>query len=247
MTFINVRLRTQLIYKLWGAHLAAIVSFQLFKVGVEGGSWELRSPARFSLIRCEGGFFYLFIKKCFSKMGRAGQLNLKNTDLAILILCEPTLIPGCSQNNGTEPRIWTKLEQEASKDTWFRSIRLSSIVCFATSYQLLSFNEVGHVTIIIYTPYFKPGREYQKRNRKVDRGLIIMVLLNNFDNFFTVFLPVHCSTEILSLPWPKISSMKISLKKWLTFTCLAPTYTVRISTLPNITFKVLMTGFTYLG
>ena len=74
-----------------------------------------------------------------------------------------------------------------------------------------------------------------------------MVLLNNFDNFFTVFLPVHCSTEILSLPWPKISSMKISLKKWLTFTCLAPTYTVRISTLPNITLKVLMTGSTYLG
>ena len=120
MTFINVRLRTQLIYKLWGAHLAAIVSFQLFKVGVEGGSWELRSPARFSLIRCEGGFFYVFIKKCFSKMGKAGQLKMKNTDLAILILCEPTLIPGCSQNNGTEPRIWTKLEQEASKDTWFR-------------------------------------------------------------------------------------------------------------------------------
>ena len=121
------------------------------------------------------------------------------------------------------------------------------IVCFASSYQLLSFNEVGHVTIIIYTPYFKPGREYQKRNRKVDTGLIIMVLLNNFDNFFTVFLPVHCSTEILSLPWPKISSLKISLKKCLTFTCLAPTYTVRISTLPNITFKVLMTGFIHLG
>ena len=117
---------------------------------------------------------------------------------------------------------------------------------FASSYQLLSFNEVGHVTIIIYTPYFKPGREYQKRNRKVDTGLIIMVLLNNFDNFFTVFLPVHCSTEILSLPWPEISSLKISLKKCLMFTCLAPTYTVRISTLPNITLKVLMTGFTYL-
>ena len=27
---------------------------------------------------------------------------------AILILCEPTLTPGCSQNNGTEPRICTK-------------------------------------------------------------------------------------------------------------------------------------------
>ena len=61
--------------KLWGAHLASIVSFQLFKVGVEGGSWELRSPARFSLIRCEGGFFYLFIKKCFSK--GAGQVSWK--------------------------------------------------------------------------------------------------------------------------------------------------------------------------
>ena len=115
------------------------------------------------------------------------------------------------------------------------------------SYQLLSFNEVGHVTIIIYTPYFKPGREYQERNRKVDTGLIIMVLLNNFDNFFTVFLPVHCSTEILLLPWPKISGMTISPKKCLTFTCLAPTYTVRISTLPNITFKVLMTWFYSFG
>ena len=177
--------------------------------------------------------------------GRSGE-NEKNKYLAILILWEPTFIPGCSQNNGTEPRIWTKLEQEASKDTWFRRVSSFLQLCFATSHQLLSFNEVGHVTIIIYTPYFKPGREDQRRNRKVDTGLIIMVLLNNFDNFFTVFLPVHCSTEILLLPWPKISGMTISPKKCLAFTCLAPTYTVRISTLPNITFKVLMTGFTFL-
>ena len=104
------------------------MSFQLFKVGVESRSWELRSPARFSLIRCEGGFSICSLKSVSAK-GRgscAGQLKMKNTYLAILILCEPTFIPGCSQNSGTEPRICTKLEQEASKDTWFR--RVSSVL-----------------------------------------------------------------------------------------------------------------------
>lgn len=244
------RQRTQLIYKLWGAHLASIVSFQLFKVGVEGGSWELRSPARFNLIRCEGGFFYLYIIKCFNK--GAGQVSWKwkkNKYLAILILCEPTFIPGCSQNNGTEPRIWTKLEQEASKDTWFRSVSyflqlfvLPLLTSCSVSTKLATWPSS-------FTPRTSNLAEnnYQERNSKVDTGLIIMVILNNLDNFFTVFLPVHCSTEILLLPWPRISGMAIFPKKCLMLTCLAPTYTVRISTLPNITFKVLMTGFTYLG
>ena len=230
--------------KLWGAHLAAIVSFQLFKVGVEGGSWELRSPARFSRMRCEGGFFI-----CSSNRDRTGKLKMKNTYLAILILCEPTFIPGCSQNNGTEPRIWTKLEQEASKDTWFRSIS-SFLQLFVLP--LLTSCSVS-TKLATWPSSFTPRtsnlaeNKHQERNRKVDTGLIIMVLLYNFNNFFTVFLPVHCSTEILLLPWPKISGMTISPKKCLAFTCLAPTYTVRISTLPNITFKVLMTWFCSFG
>ena len=184
----------------------------------------------------------------FQQGGRAGQLKMKNTYLAILILCEPTFIPGCSQNNGTEPRIWTKLEQEASKDTWFR--RVSSVLRLFVL-PLLTSCSVS-TKLATWPSSFTPRTSNLVESIKIDLEKLTQAWLSwfsymyNFDNFFTVFLPVHCSTEILSLPWPKISSLKISLKKCLTNTCLAPTYTVRISTLPNITFKVWMTDFTLL-
>ena len=88
-------------------HLASIVSFQLLEVGVKSRGREFRSPENTSRVRisiCANYFFYL----------------------AILILWDPTFIPGCSQNNGTEPRICTKLEQEASSDTY---IRISCAEC----------------------------------------------------------------------------------------------------------------------
>ena len=216
------------------------MSFQLFKVGVKSRSWELRSPARFNLI--------FSLKKCFNKGVGQVSWNWKTHTLPFWFCVNPHLSQAAprivEQSPGFEQSLSKRLPKTPNLEV---NSFLQLFVLPIQSYQLLSFNEVGHMTIIIYTPYFKPGREYQKRNRSWHRPYYHGSLINSFDYFFTVFLPVHCSTEILLLPLPKISGMTKSPKKCLTLTCLAPTYTVRISTLPNITFKVLMTGFSHLG
>ena len=129
----------------------------------------------------------------FQQRGRASQLKLKNTYLAILILCEPTLIPGCSQNSGTEPRIWTKLEQEASKDTWFR--RVSSclfVLHFLTSCSVST-------KLATWPSSFTPRTSNLVENIKREKEKLTQAWLSWF-SYITLIISSPCSCPFTAQP-----------------------------------------------
>ena len=126
---------------------------------------------------------------------RAGQLKMENTYLAILILCEPTFIPGCSQNSGTEPRIWTKLEQEASKDTWFRSVS-SFLQLFVLP--LLTSCSVS-TKLATWPSSFTPRTSNLVENIKREKEKLTQAWLSWF-SYITLIISSPCSCPFTAQP-----------------------------------------------